>query len=103
LGLPDDARYEIEFRLAQKQRNYEDAVIAAHGLTFEALADDGLIIAGQPLKASFVTINRGASDATVSKIDVSGFAAPASCAPGTAAKNAFYGCNAELQVPANVK
>jgi hypothetical protein len=103
MGLSDDAKYEIDFRLAQKERNYEDAVIAAHGLTFEALADDGLIIAGQPLKASFVTINRGAADVAVTGVDVSGFAAPAACTPGPAAKNAFYGCNAELQVPTDVK
>ncbi len=103
MGLSDDARYEIDFRLTQKERNFEDAVIAAHGLTFEALADDGLIIAGQPLKASFVTINRGATDVTVTGIDVSGFAGPANCAGGAAPKNAFYGCNADLQVPKDVK
>jgi hypothetical protein len=103
MGLSDDAKYEIDFRLAQKERNYEDAVIAAHGLTFEALADDGLIIAGQPIKASFVTINRGGTDVAVTAVDVAGFAAPASCTPGPAAKNAFYGCNAELQVPKDVK
>jgi hypothetical protein len=103
MGLSDDAKYEIDFRLAQKERNFEDAVIAAHGLTFEALADDGLIIAGQPLRASFVTINRGTSDVSVTGIDVAGFAAAANCAPGAAAKNAFYGCNADLQVPKDVK
>jgi LmbE family N-acetylglucosaminyl deacetylase len=103
MGLSDDAKYEIEFRLAQKERNYEDAVIAAHGLTFEALADDGLIIAGQPIKASFVTINRGAADVAVTAVDVAGFAAAASCAPGPAAKSGFYGCNADLQVPKDVK
>ena len=99
LQLSDDARYEIGFRLAQKERNFEDAVIAAHGLTFEALAEDGLIIAGQPLKASFVTINRGPSDVSVTGVDVTGFAAPGHCAAGPAARNAFYACNADLQVP----
>ena len=103
MGLSEDAKYEIDFRLAQKERNFEDAVIAAHGLTFEALADDGLIIAGQPLKASFVAINRGATDVAVTGVDVTGFAAPAGCTPGTAAKSAFYGCNAALQVPKDVK
>jgi len=102
MGLSDDARYEIDFRLAQKERNFEDAVIAAHGLTFEALAEDGLIIAGQPLKASFVTINRGASDVAVTGVEVTGFAASASCAPGAAPKNAFYACTADLQVPKDV-
>ncbi len=103
MGLSDDAKYEIDFRLAQKERNYEDAVIAAHGLTFDAMADDGLIVPGQPLKLSIVTINRGPNDVSVSGIDTAGFAAPTSCAPGPAKKDAFYGCNADVQVPKDAK
>ena len=103
MGLSDDAKYEIEFRLAQKERNFEDAVIAAHGLTFEALADDGLIVAGQPLKVSIVTINRGPSDVTVSGAEVRGFAAAPSCTPGPAKRDAFYSCAADVQVPKDAK
>jgi LmbE family N-acetylglucosaminyl deacetylase len=98
MGLPDDARYEVDFRLAQKERNYQDAVIAAHGLSFEAIADDGLVIGGQPVKLALVTINRGASDVSVTGVEVSGFAGPAACTPGAAAKNAFYTCTADVQV-----
>jgi hypothetical protein len=36
LGLSDSARYEIDFRLGNKERDYEEAVLAAHGLTFDA-------------------------------------------------------------------
>jgi LmbE family N-acetylglucosaminyl deacetylase len=103
IGLSDDAKFEIDFRLAQKERNYEDAVIAAHGLTFEALADDGLIVAGQPLKVSIVTINRGTNDVTVSGIETAGFSAPATCTPGPAKKDAFYSCAADVQVPKDAK
>jgi NPCBM-associated, NEW3 domain of alpha-galactosidase/GlcNAc-PI de-N-acetylase len=103
MGLSDDAKFEIDFRLAQKERNFADAVVAAHGLTFEAIADDGLIVAGQPLKVSLVTINRGPTDVAVSAIDVSGFTAPAACTPGPAAKSAFYSCTADLQVPKDAK
>jgi LmbE family N-acetylglucosaminyl deacetylase len=103
MGLSDDAKYEIDFRLAQKERNYEDAAIAAHGLTFDAIADDGLIVPGQPLKLSIVTINKGASDVSVSGIDTAGFAAPTSCTPGPAKKEAFYSCNADVQVPKDAK
>jgi hypothetical protein len=103
MGLSEEAKFEVEFRLAQKERHFEDAVIAAHGLTFEAIAEDGLIVAGQPLKVSLVTINRGATDVNVSAIEVSGFSAPAACTPGAAAKNAFYSCTADLQVPRDAK
>ena len=36
LGLSDSARYEIDFRLKLKERDYQDAVLAAHGVTFDA-------------------------------------------------------------------
>ena len=103
MGLSDGAKYEIEFRLAQKDRNYQDAVIAAHGLTFEAIADDGLIIGGQPVKLSLVTINRGLSDVNVTGVEVTGFAGPAACTPGAAQKNGFYACAADVQVPKDAK
>ena len=45
MGSPTSARYEIDFRLQMKERDYQDAVLAAHGLTFDAVADDGLVIA----------------------------------------------------------
>ncbi len=48
MGLSELARYEIDFRLAIKERDYEDAVLAAHGLTFDAVADDGLVIGASP-------------------------------------------------------
>ena len=41
LGLSDAGRFEIDFRLKLKERDFEDAVLAAHNLTLDALADDG--------------------------------------------------------------
>jgi len=100
MGLSDAAKYEIKFRLEQKERDYEDAVIAAHGLTFEAVADDGLIVAGQPLKVSVVTINRGATDVDVTGVSVAGLSG-ASCNAGPAKAGAVYSCSADVQVPAD--
>ena len=101
IGLDDATRsMRSTIRQSRKERNYEDAVIAAHGLTFEALADDGLIIAGQPIKASFVTINRGATDVAVTAVDVAGFAATKRARLRTEARRpakqnaASHGCNA---------
>jgi hypothetical protein len=99
MGLAESARYEIDYRLNLKERDFEDAVLAAHGMTFEAVADDGLVIAGQPVKVSLAAVNRGASDVGVTSIAVAGFAAPAACAPGAAKKDAVYTCSADLQVP----
>src|SRR4029078_12990709 len=76
MGLSDGAKYAIDFRLAQKERHNQDALIAAHGLSFEAIADDGLVIAGQPVKLSLVTINRGATDVAGTPVDGAGFPGP---------------------------
>lgn len=102
LGLSDDARYEIDFRLKIKEADYENAVIAAHGLTFDAVADDGLVVAGQPVKLTILAQNRGAGEVTVEDIAISGFDG-GSCKPGSIATNAAYTCTSEAHVPNTAK
>lgn len=99
MGLSDDARYEIDFRLRIKERDYEDAVLAAHGLAFDAIADDGLVTAGQAVKLSLIAVNRGPSEVSVTGVTMEGFDSPAACKPGVAKKDAVYVCSAEAHVP----
>jgi LmbE family N-acetylglucosaminyl deacetylase len=103
MGLPDPARYEIEFRLKIKERDYEDAVLAAHDVTFDAVADDGLVIDGQPVRLSFQAANHGATDVTVTRVDIAGFDDPVACKPGDAKKDAVYTCASEAHIPKNAK
>ncbi len=99
MGLSDSARYEIDFRLKLKERDYQDAVLAAHDITFDAVADDGLIIAGQPVQLSLTATNHGPTDVSVTSVDIAGFDGPANCAAGVARKNAVYTCAAEAHAP----
>ena len=51
-GLPrmvadEAARYEIDFRLAQKERQFQDALGLAASVRVDALADDGVVTPGQ--------------------------------------------------------
>jgi hypothetical protein len=103
LGLTDSARYEIDFRLKIKERDYEEAVLAAHGLTFDAVADDGLVIGGQPVKLSMLAVNRGASEVSVTDVSIVGFDKPGVCAPGAVKEDAVYTCSADAHVPKNAK
>jgi LmbE family N-acetylglucosaminyl deacetylase len=103
MGLDDSARYEIDFRLRLKERDYEDAVIAAHGLSFDAVADDGLVVAGQPVKLSILATNRGASDVGVTAVSIGGFDAPAACSPGAVKKDAVYTCTSDAHVPKDAR
>jgi hypothetical protein len=111
LRLSDGARYEIEFRLRNKERDYQNAVLAAHGLAFDAVADDGLVIGGQGVKLSLLAVNRGATDVDVTGVDVSGFdpstpsgqAAGSACAAGTIRTDAVFTCSADARVPGRAK
>lgn len=102
MGLSDDARYEIDFRLKNKAQDYERAVIAAHGLTFNVIANDGLVIAGQPISVSLGAVNRGATDVAIDAAIV-GFDGAAACTPATIKKDAVFSCTSAASVPKNAK
>ena len=67
------ARYEIEFRLRQKEREFQQAIVLANGMRVEALADDGVVVPGQPVSVSVVVANRGAADVNVKQVRFDGF------------------------------
>jgi len=103
LGLSDTARYEIDFRLGVKERDYEDAALAAHGLSFDAVADDGLVIGSEPVKLSLLAVNHGGSDVAITGVTIAGLENPSACAAGSAKKGAVYTCSAGATVPAHAK
>ena len=72
LMIPDDARYEVDTRLERKERQFGDAILAAGGIRLEALADDGLVVAGQPVKLTVIAANRGASAIAIKDIQFRG-------------------------------
>ena len=103
MNLSDGARYEIDFRLKIKEQDFERAVLAAHGLAFYAVANDGLVIAGQPIGLSFSAVNRGASDVTVSGVTVSGLEGGSACAPSTLKADGVFSCASTAAVPRGAK
>ncbi len=103
MGLSDAARYEVDFRLKWKEREYQDAVLAAHDITFDALSDDGLVTGGQPIQLSLTAVNHGASEVSVTSVEIAGFDGPADCKPGAAKKDATYTCSAAAHVPKDAK
>ena len=103
LGLSDSARYEIDFRLGNKERDYEEAVLAAHYMTFDALADDGLVIAGQPVRLTIVAVNRGAVAVSVTGVAVAGFDTSGRCAPESVKQDGVYSCTVEAHIPKGAK
>ena len=104
LGLDDTARFEIDSRLAREERLFEQAAELAYGLRVEALADDGLVVAGQPVKLSFLVSNHGPVGVGVREVVVEGFDGrdgASRCTPGAAQPGRVYSCAVEATVPAD--
>ncbi|MDQ3346898.1 MAG: PIG-L family deacetylase [Acidobacteriota bacterium] len=97
MGLSDAARYEIDFRLAFKERQFEAALLLTHGIRIEALADDGVVVPGQPLKVS-VLVGNNAAAVAVKTVRLAGLdGEPPACAGAVERAGAFT-CVAELRV-----
>jgi len=103
IGLTETAQYEIDFRLKIKERDFEDAVLVSHDLTFDAVADDGLVIGGQAVKLSIIGVNRGASEVSITGVTVAGFDGAGDCKTGAVKKDAVYTCSEDAHVPKNAK
>jgi LmbE family N-acetylglucosaminyl deacetylase len=100
LELDATAIHEIDFRLEQKERQFQEALILAHGVRLEALADDGLVVPGQDVDVSIVLANRGAHDVVIRTLAFEGFdGQPSGCEPGTASRAGVFSCTAAARVP----
>ena len=100
LGLSDDAVYEIDFRLETKERQYERAVILAHGVRVEALAVDGVVTPGQPVRVSALVANRGMADIAVRRVTFDGFdGAALGCGADVVPAGGVYTCDSSLAIP----
>ena len=79
--LMDEAgKYEIDFRLRQKEGEFQQAIVIAHGVKIEALADDGVVVPGQPVKVNVIVANRGAGEVAIKQVKFVGFDGDTSCA-----------------------
>jgi LmbE family N-acetylglucosaminyl deacetylase len=73
MGLDDGARFEIDFRLNQKDGEFQQAIALAKAIKVEALADDGVVVPGQQLKVNVLVANRSAGDVIVKDVRFDGF------------------------------
>jgi LmbE family N-acetylglucosaminyl deacetylase len=80
MAIDDTGKYEIDFRLRQKESEFQQAITLAHGIKIEALADDGLVIPGQPVKVNVIVANRGTGEVAIKNVKFDGFEGDAACA-----------------------
>jgi LmbE family N-acetylglucosaminyl deacetylase len=81
MPVADEGRFELDFRLGEKERQFEHAVLLAHGIRVEALADDGLVTAGQPVNVRLLATNHGDQNVAVKNVSLAGFADARPCVP----------------------
>jgi LmbE family N-acetylglucosaminyl deacetylase len=98
------ARFEIDYRLAPKEEQFQKALVLAQGVRVDVLADDGVVFAGQPVRVQTTVANRGESDLAIKSITLSGFEGAAACQPvtvkgGTVAPR----CDVNATIPANAR
>jgi len=79
VSIDDAGRREIEFRLLQKEREFQQAAVLASGLRVEALADDGVVVPGQTVEVSVTIANRGNADVNVRRVNFDGFSVDPAC------------------------
>jgi LmbE family N-acetylglucosaminyl deacetylase len=101
--LDDDGRFEVDFRLAQKEKQFAEALAIAAGVRLEALADDGTVVAGQPVTTSLFVENNGHDDLVVKNITLTGLTAAApACAP-TVKPGAAATCRVAAAIPQDAR
>jgi LmbE family N-acetylglucosaminyl deacetylase len=105
-ALSPDAAYEIAFRLRQTERKFEQALVLAQGLRLEALADDGVVTPGQPVKLTVVLANRGVQPVRLAGVGgLGGFVEhELPCqAPSSAAPAQIVRCEGAATIPSDAR
>ena len=101
LAGPETARWEIDVRLAQKERQFEQAAFLAYGLRIEALANDGMVTPGQPVVVSALVAIRGDADVVIRDVRLDGFEpTTVACGEEVLVAGEVYSCSANLRIPA---
>jgi hypothetical protein len=107
IPVSEDARYELDFRLAQKEKDFERALVLAADVRLDAIARDGLVPPGHPVAVNLIAAKRGSipMSATVS---VNGLLPGAkddagACTAELGAAAGHLSCARNLVVPADAR
>ena len=103
LGLDSAAVFEIDFRLAREEDEFQEAILIAQALRVDLLADDGLVVPGQAVNVQAIVANRGASAVRVEGVRLSGFDGESSCAVEELKASGLYRCASAVRVPADAR
>ena len=98
-GLSNAARWEIDFRLLAKERQFERAATLAHGVRIDVFVNDGIVTPAQGVTLSTLVANRGKNQVVVKTVRVSGFDGATGCTEDVVGSADVYRCTADLRIP----
>ena len=102
--LSEAAAYEIDFRLKQKPAQFQQAILLAQGLRIDAIADDGVVMANQPVRVTANVANRGPEGVAVRSVKLAGFDGDAACQTlGPLGNTPTFTCATDVKIPANAR
>jgi hypothetical protein len=102
MGLDESARYEIDFRLKSKEEDFQRALLLADNVRVETLANDGVVIGGQPVTVTVLIGVGSKASVSVEGVGLAGFEGESACTPGLI-QNGLYRCESLLRIPASAK
>ncbi len=102
IGLDEAARFEIDARLSLKEADFQQALLIAAGVRIETLANDGVVVGGQPVTVTVVAAAPTPVTASVRTVSFTGFDGNATC-PSGSLNGAPYSCEAALRIPADAR
>jgi hypothetical protein len=76
MGVSEAARFEIDFRLGQKEAQFIAALLAATDTRLDAVANDGVVTPGQLVGVQLIAVSRGAVPVEVRSKTLNGFDQP---------------------------
>ncbi len=104
MGLSDAGRYEVDFRMKQKEDQYQQAILLAQGLRIDAIADDGIVMGNQPVRVTTNVANRGPEGVTIKNVKLIGFEGNAACTNlGPIRNTPTFSCGSDVKIPAAAK
>ena len=103
MGLSDNARFNIDARLKTKEDEFVQAVMLAHGVRMDVLADDGVVVPSETVRVSVVLGDRSPHAVELRSVSFEGFEGTAACAAQTIRESAATRCDSPLKIPANAK
>ncbi len=106
-SLDENARFEIDYRLAQKEAQFGEALLLAADVRLDAIARDGLVPAGEPVAVQLIAAKRGvvpvSATATVNGLTAGPKDDGKPCAGEVGASAGSVACLRSLIVPADAK